>query len=399
MKKPQQQYIRIGTVYYKIVEVPLISGDFLVTLRPWNVDCLKQDYGRDILATIPKYDGFCVIPEHINYRQVVGTFYNKYLPFVHKPIKGECPKTLGFIRHIFQEQYELGLDYIKILLEQPTQKLPILCLISKERGTGKTTFMMFLKLIFGGNMTINTNEDFRSNFNSEWANKLIVGIEETFLDKKEDSEKIKNLGTASIYKSEAKGQDRSEIEFFAKLLISSNNEDNFILIEPGETRYWVIKVRPFEYENTKMLKDLELEIPNFLYFLINRPYSTKNKTRMWFDYKLIETSALHRVIKRCRNRLEIELANILVTIMDIKEVGELSFCINDAQDWLSKKGFKGVETLQIKRILQNEWKLEPSNNSNAYVRYSILSDGTFMENNSRGRYYRVTKEFITQIIE
>lgn len=53
-------------------------------------------------------------------------------------------------------------------------------------------------------MTLNANEEFRSHFNSYWAGKLIVAIDEVLLDKKEDSEKIKNLSTAKYYKVEAK---------------------------------------------------------------------------------------------------------------------------------------------------------------------------------------------------
>jgi hypothetical protein len=64
--------------------------------------------------------------------------------------------------------------------------------VSTERNTGKTNFLNFLKALFGDNMTINRNEDFRSNFNSEWASKLIIGVYETLHDRKEDSERIKS---------------------------------------------------------------------------------------------------------------------------------------------------------------------------------------------------------------
>jgi len=66
------------------------------------------------------------------------------------------------------EQIELGLDYLQILFTQPTQMLLILLLVSNERNTGKTTFLSFLKMIFGKNATFNTNEDFRSQFNADW---------------------------------------------------------------------------------------------------------------------------------------------------------------------------------------------------------------------------------------
>jgi hypothetical protein len=285
------------------------------------------------------------------------------MPFLHKPISGEWKLTEYFLRHIFQDHYEYGLDYLKLLIEKPTQKLPVICLVSKERNTGKSSFLMLLKAIFGGNMTINSNEDFRSNFNSEWVTKVLIGVDETFLDLKEDSERLKNLSTTKLYKSEAKGQDRIEVEFFAKFVLCANNEDGFLIIEPGETRYWIIKVKPFTKEIDNIAEKLKSEIPHFLYFILNRELSTQNESRMWFNPKIIETPALHRVIRRSRNKLELEILIQMLFIIEEKELEDLCFCIGDIQDWLGRKGFKAVESLQIKRILQHEWKLEPSTNS------------------------------------
>ncbi|KAA6312527.1 hypothetical protein EZS27_036555, partial [termite gut metagenome] len=118
----------------------------------------------------------------------------------------------------------------------------------------------------------NTNEDFHSQFNSDWANKLIVGVDEALLDRREDSERIKNLSTAISYKAEAKGKDRYEIDFFAKFVLSSNNEECPIIIEQGETRYWVRKIPPIEKKNVGMLNDLKAEIPQFLNFLLKRKF-------------------------------------------------------------------------------------------------------------------------------
>lgn len=224
-------YLRIGTSYYKKVKKPLVSGDHTENLLLWSSEIIRQDHGKSFLADIPKYDGFCLVPSHLDYRQSVDNFYNLYHKFEHIPMKGYPKKTLLFLNHIFGEQLKLGIDYLKILLLKPTQRLPILCLVSNERNTGKTTFLNFLKALFGNNMTINSNEDFRSNFNAEWASKLIIGVDETFLDRREDSERIKNLSTSQFYKMEAKGKDRYEIEFFGKFILCSNNETNFIIIE------------------------------------------------------------------------------------------------------------------------------------------------------------------------
>lgn len=219
-----ENYLRIGTSYYKKVKKPLASGNHVENLLLWSAEIIRQDHGKAFLAGVSKYDGFCLVPSHLDYKQSVGTFYNLYHKFEHIPKKGYPTKTLQFLNHIFGEQLKLGIDYLKIMLLNPTQRLPILCLVSKERGTGKTTFLNFLKALFGNNMTINSNEDFRSNFNSEWASKLIIGVDETFLDRIEDSERIKNLSTSKYYKVEAKGKDRHEIEFFGKFVLCSNNE-------------------------------------------------------------------------------------------------------------------------------------------------------------------------------
>ena len=399
MNKSDLPYLRVGSFYYKMVKVPLSSGDYLDAIIRWNADHIRQDEGRDALSIIPKYDGFCVIPDHLNYKQVIGNYYNRYLPFEHKPTSGQWPLIEYFLRHIFQDQYELFLDYIKLLIERPTQKLPVICLVSKERNTGKTTFLLFLKAIFGGNMTINTNEDFKSSFNSEWIAKILIGVDETFLDRKEDSERLKNLSTAKLYKAEAKGQDRVEVEFFGKFVLCSNNEDGFLIIEPGETRYWVIKVNPFKKEINRILERMKPEIPHFLHSITERTLLTKDESRMWFEPKLLLTPALKKVIRRNRNKLELEILSIIQFIMDEKDLDSLSFCINDIQDWLNSKGFKATETYHIKQIVQNEGKLEPTPNTYSDKRYSISSNGAVFDDPAKGRYYKLTQELINKLNE
>jgi hypothetical protein len=89
----------------------------------------RQDYGKNNLPENEKYD---VIPDHINYCQVFGTYLNQ-----------------------------------------------------NERNTGKTTFLRFLKMIFGKNATL-YNEDFRSQCNADWTNRLLILVDELLLNKKED---------------------------------------------------------------------------------------------------------------------------------------------------------------------------------------------------------------------
>src|SRR5687768_9269143 len=138
------EYMRIGTTYYRTVRKPTSSGDSITSLITWSTECIRQDHGKSFLSSIPKYAGFCFVPGHLNYQRVIDNFYNRYNPFVHEPAPGYPKQTLVFLNHVFGEQLELGLDYLKVLLMYPTQMLPVLCLVSKERNTGKTTFLNFL---------------------------------------------------------------------------------------------------------------------------------------------------------------------------------------------------------------------------------------------------------------
>ena len=173
-----ENFIRVGTTLYKIVNQPRITGGFVKKRIAWNVETLRQDHGKDFLATVPKYDGFCTIPDHVNYQPVVDKFLNLYEPIEHQSKEGVFPHIESLIRHIFGEQYELGMDYLQLLYLQPVQKLPILLMVSEEHNTGKSTFLNFLKAVFQNNVTFNTNEDFRGQFNVDWAGKLLIVVGE-----------------------------------------------------------------------------------------------------------------------------------------------------------------------------------------------------------------------------
>ena len=309
----KEEFIRVGTTLYKIVNQPRIDGGYVRRRIAWNAETLRQDYGKDYMAGIPKYDGFCTVPGHVGYQPVVGKFLNLYEPISHVPVPGDFPCIRSLVGHIFGEQYELGMDYLQLLYLYPVQKLPILLLVSEERNTGKSTFLNFLKAVFQNNVTFNTNEDFRSQFNSDWAGKLLIMVDEVLLNRREDSERLKNLSTTLSYKVEAKGKDRDEIGFFAKFVLCSNNEHLPVIIDAGETRYWVRKIVPLRSDDTDFLQKLKAEIPAFLHFLCNRTLSTEKESRMWFNPKRLETDALRKIIRSNRNRLEIEMAECCST--------------------------------------------------------------------------------------
>ena len=373
----KEEFIRVGTTLYKIVEQTKLNGGYVRKRIAWNNETLRQDYGKDYIGSVPKYDGFCTVPDHVGYQPVVGKFLNLYVGGTH--LRGK--------------QYELGMDYLQLLYLYPIQKLPILLLVSEERNTGKSTFLNFLKLLFQNNVTFNTNEDFRSQFNSDWAGKLLIVVDEVLLNRREDSERLKNLSTTLSYKVEAKGKDRDEIAFFAKFVLCSNNEYLPVIIDAGETRYWVRKIDRLQSDDTDFLQKLKAEIPAFLHFLQHRTLSTEKESRMWFAPSLLHTEALQKIIRSNRNRLEIEMHELILDIMDSVGTDTFSFCYNDILLLLVHSQVK-VEKHQVRKVLQECWKLTPAPNGLTYTTYQFNynRECRYEPVKRVGRFYSVTRE-------
>ena len=391
----KEEFIRVRTTLYKIVEQPKLNGGYVRKRIVWNNETLRQDSGKDYIGSVPKYDGFCTVPEHLNYRPIVGKFLNLYEPIDHHPKEGDFSYIRSLVRHIFGEQYELGMDYLQLLYLQPIQKLPIPLLVSEERNTGKSTFLNFLKLLFQNNVTFNTNEDFRSRFNFDWAGKLLIVVDEVLLNRREDSERLKNLSTTLSYKVEAKGKDRDKIAFFAKFVLCSNNEYLPVIIDAGETRYWVRKIDRLQSDDTDFLQKLKAEIPAFLHFLQHGTLSTEKENRMWFAPSLLHTEALQKIIRSNRNRLEIEMHELILDIMKSVGTDTFSFCYDDILLLLAQSQIK-AERHQVRKVLQECWKLTPAHNTLTYTTYQVSCSREYRYSpiETTGRYYTVTKEFL-----
>ncbi|MEC4114758.1 primase-helicase family protein [Myroides pelagicus] len=399
-------YIRVGTSYFKIIEKPLISGDKVKVMTRWNRETIVSDHGKNFLGNIMKLDGFCCIPDHLNYQLIVDNFYNTYNELSASPIQetltleqleNNIPNTLNFVQHIFGDQKEFGLDYLKLLFEKPTQTLPILCLVSKERATGKSSFIKWLKAIFGLNMTYIKGDSFNSQFNSDWASMLLVAIDEVFFDKKEITERLKYLSTTDKDKVEAKGKDRQEIEFFAKFILCSNNEDNFIQIDEEEIRFWIRKIRPIKSEDVFFLKKLNAEIPYFLKYLIERDFKSSQKTRMWFTPQQIMTESLMKLINK--NKTEVALLELFHECFEKIDDDEILVAPNDILLLLRKTNPRlFISASEIRKILKR-WEFQPEDNTKSYQGIELLSHGEIVKVDRRGRYYLIKKFLFYKIFD
>jgi hypothetical protein len=279
-----KQYVRIGTTYFKRTK----KG-----LKDWSRQAILDDFGKDFLKGVPKYDGFCNEPDHLNYKSEIEGELNMYKALNHKPCAGSWKTIEGFMRHVFGDQYELGLDYIQLLYMKPKQLMPILCLVSEERGTGKTTFGYFLNWIFQGNATKLNQKQLSTEFNASYADKLVCFIDESKISSVNILEGLKDLATSKTIPLRKMRADHVDVDFYCKFLLMSNHTDTFVKIDQQEVRYWIRVLKPSENFCPTFEEDLQDEIPAFLHFLMNREMSVPEKqTRMWFSADQIKTDAL-----------------------------------------------------------------------------------------------------------
>ena len=390
-------YFRVGTSYYKRSLFPSLLKESIEILINWSPELIRQDHGKTTLSDIEKFDGFICIPEHDPklFKKRIEDYYNTYHQISHIPIEGETTNSINFVDYIFGQQKEIGLDYLQLLYCKPTQILPILCLVSNLRNTGKSTFLKWLKNVFEYNTTFLTNSDFTSQFNSDWTDKLIVAVDEVLFRTDELTERIKYLSTTNSHKTEAKGRDKKESNFFGKFILCSNNETSFIKIDKEEIRFWVLKIEQFEKEDVFFLDKLTKEIPAFLHFLSNRKLSTDNKSRMWFTPQEIRTSALEKLVRFNSCKLEIEIANILLNVIENLDIEKFDFSFTDLQNILNKFKVK-YDATEIKNIVRENWKLEQARNSNQYQKISITNDLDLYQNVGKGRYYSISKAFLLE---
>ena len=396
------RYVRVRTDYYKIVEKPMTDGTRQQQLIKWKYAFIKADHGREYAEEVPCYDDFITFPDNINPQQVVdGKFWNLYHPMKFKPEPGEFPNIDKLMEHIFGEQKELGYDYLQLLYTNPQQKLPIIVLVSRERNTGKSTFMHFLHLWFGDNVTFNTNEDFGSQFNADWAGMLLICVDEALLSKREYSERIKNLSTARFYKIEAKGKDKIQQEFFAKFVFCSNNVDKPLIIDPGETRYWVREVPKLESDDVNFLSKVKKEIPHLMYHLLNeREMSVGNKGRMYFDPAILFTPALQRIMMNSRSQVEAAIYDLCDDILSSTDEEKFSFVSGDLRLILTDKGIK-TDDASIRHVVKDLWRLKPHATPSTYVRYTYGAGiyGSYTTQSAKGRYFTVTRNLLHEISE
>jgi hypothetical protein len=415
-------YLRAGARYYKRLMIPNSHGEYEEQLKPWIIGEITRDYGQAFFDQISKYDSFVNKPCNTGeYQRVITTnhnglssdLYNIYNPVDWDPKEGQWTNIKSFLEHIFEScnldgeiLYQFGLDWIQHCYIRPIQRLPALCLVSKEKNTGKSTFLDFLKMIFQSNMTILDNERFRSQFTSHYAGKLIIGLDEGYIPVHDKlmKERIKNMIIGKVQWLEGKGTNAESVDNFAKMVMCSNDENNFMQIDKDENRFAVLKIRTFKEcgikDDPDLMDKMRKEIPAFLNYLLNRKLHYPEKaTRFWFPDQVYTTAALKVVIDKTKSRLAMELEEFLQDQFIIFQKADLEFQLKDLVEQLNSDTNYTFDKSRIKNYLQEERKIFPSNKVKHYKLYEFSStnDTGITEITSKGRVYTFCyKDWLTE---
>jgi hypothetical protein len=351
-------YIRVGDEYFEKIQKPDKDGKLVTELEKRKRTTITDDYGKIALQYVKKYKSFCLVPSHTNYQQVVGQCYNTYQQLDHILAAGSIDTTLKMLNRVFGDKIDFILDWIQLLYLQPTQNLPILCLVSTERNTGKSTVGQWLIDLLQLNAVKLGNADLDNSFNSHYAEKLLLVVDETAIEKRVTSEAIKRMSTerGKIFVN-AKNRNQYPVDYIGKFVFISNDEERFMYIGKGESRFAVFKVPVLTEDDVEMLEKLREEIPAFLHFLQNRTLVHSRQSRMYFDFSVYKTKHLDTVIDASLSRTEKALRELIVDTFDMfPDAVELYFAPSDIFQELNKHNF--IDETSIKNCLKVEFKMD-----------------------------------------
>lgn len=385
--QPKVPYIRVGTSYYKRITKTDRYGVKRTELKVWRKEEIITDHGRGYIHQIPTYDDFTMKPDNITFEPIIDNCYNLYKPFSHTPAPGSWDWTEILIKHIFGEQYELGMRYLQALYLYPARILPVLVLVSKERQTGKTTFINWLNMIFGGNMVNITPEGLMSSFNFHYCSSNIIAIEETIFDKTHAVDKIKSLSTAKVIDVNPKGVNPFQVPFYGKIILTSNSEDRVLKIDQYEIRFFIRKINKPDNDNHNIEANLIDEIPAFLHHLTTLAPINFSKDRTGFTPEELKNTSLDFVKSESRSTLYKELFELLYDFFNNEAAGKdrIHFDPLTLKTRFFERNYN-VSTSYITKVLKEEFHILPQDNPGWQF---LLDSGT----KKKSRYYTIDKEY------
>lgn len=330
---------------------------------------LKQD--NFDFSTVKKYKGFTVCPDFINPKSEIKGWLNLFEPLTCEPKEGEFPTIEKLFKHIFEEQLELGYDRFSILLRFPKHLQPILVLASTLQSTAKSTFLNFTTNLFKGNAVIINISEFSQKFNSIYASKLCIGIDETIISEQFIKERLKQYSTAKSIQLRLMHKDYTTIPFYGKFTLCTNRPLDFAKIEDDDQRFWLRIPSQIQDFDPFFEEKLTKEIPYFLHFLLNRTLSVPEPlSRMWFTKEQLHTDALTKVINNSRSDCAKDIEIFFEDELERQNRDSIGATATEIYKFLNNKKHN---LSNISYTLKHEMKIENINKSyyDLYNQYKI----------------------------
>ncbi len=358
-----KDYIRVGNdwfeIYHQRDQFGILNEKFDSRLQ----GIISLDHGSPILKAIPKFKSFVVVPDNMNHQDVIDEhFFNLYRPLPHAVKRGSWEKTKSFLQHVFQEHFDLGMDYLQLLYMKPKQRLPSLVLVSEEQQTGKTTFVEWLDRLFSRNAQVVDASLFDNKFTVDFAPKNIIICDEAIVRNPVTFEKLKRLATQSTIIVDEKYCKTFEVDFFGKLVISGNRESDIVRMAMNETRYWVHKLPLPIKSEVGLAKKLVAEMPAFLYHLQHRKMIVKEEeSRLYFNPERTQTAQGDIIKRNSQPTLAkeiIEHATDMFHKYPENHEHEIHATLKDIKRTWFKDSFK-LDLNYLRKVLKEDLKMEP----------------------------------------
>lgn len=364
-------YVFVGNEFYgKRYKKP---GDLI----HYKATTLKRfGFSEGEMANIPDYQSFNVKPGHgKDYEQVTDdVFWNRYRQVDWKPKKGSFTNfkyTLKMLKHLFGEnkvdpdQLQEILDWLTILLTQPTVKLHQILLYSQEQGTSKTAFGKLVGWLVQENYLMVKSSDIEEKYNGHWADRLVVHIDEgSFRDPKAMGNNLKNWGTADTINLRLMGTDYTTIPFYTKFIITTNESEG-IFVQEDDRRIWA-RQAPVILEKDKVADFEDLmkpEMPYFINYLLTRKLKySESQGPLYLPDTVTKTGAKVGLAYDNKTDLEQRILNVI----------EMYFSNNNESDVLyvtpshiirrlkEEDGYSDqkISAKQVGKILRQQFKVE-----------------------------------------
>ena len=396
-----KDYVAIGSEIVLVTEEPIPNANGAsIEFYTQSDKVINARYGDGTAKKLYQYKhyvDYTINPCNENYSQEVVNqsgyrFFNLYSPLTYEAVEGKWPtieKLLKQITKLYGEDYyQMLLDWITLTYFKPLQFLPIIMLVSKERGTGKTSFLNLLKYIYGNNAVIGGNDLIMSKFNSLLAGKLIVGVDESTLgDNKEVGEALKYMSTSRTMHIEKKGKDKKEVPAFCKFVLCSNEVRKGVFIAKDEIRFWVMRLTPWEdgQYDTGFEDNIESEVQAFLFYIKqrwerNEMYVKEREHRMWFDPKRLINDDLINMMSGTESNFEGSLLDFLHDMF--KDTGRTRLYFDTQYIWDNVPDAKRKDQTYIRNVLKDMPGVKRMEDSNKYAMPFRVTQAMMMTDSS-----------------